>query len=130
MQMLTEDHKQLITDALKRSTVWIADAQVEPVASGWAARLLLCPAIASARAGQQGLRDRSLRSAIREPSVIDLLDSYIARVNETLPSSCQIVSREFDLSLETEADSHVEHYTSGSHRAMRRGMLKSRARDA
>lgn len=114
MQMLTEDHRQLITDALKRSTVWIADAQVEPLASGWAARLLLCPAIASARAGQQGLRDGSLRSAIGEQSVIDLLDSYIARVNETLPRSCQIVSREFDLSLETEVDAHPNRYVASA----------------
>lgn len=104
--MPAEDHRQLIGDALKRSTVWIADAHVEPEDRGWTARLVLCPKVAESRAEQQGLSDRSLRSAICERGVIDLLDSYIAKVNETLPTSCQVVSRKFDLSLEPESERH------------------------
>ncbi len=105
--MSVEDQKQLITETLKQSTVWIADATVERTGDGWAARLLLNPDVAGGRAEQQGMRDKSLRSAIKEPRVIRLLDSYITDVNKVLPSSCQILSREFDVSLEPETSTRA-----------------------
>jgi hypothetical protein len=99
-----DDHKRLVIDALKQST--IADVDARRTASGWSVQLVLDPNVAGGRAEQQGLRDRTLRAAMREKSVIDLLESYISAVNKLLPSSCEIVTWEFDLSREQDMDSH------------------------
>lgn len=98
------DPRELIASALRQSTVWIEDAFVAPAVGGWSARLQLSPTIAAARADNQGLRNTSLRAALKEKAVVDLIDGYVAAVNHRLPDSCRIVSREFDLSLEPESD--------------------------
>lgn len=97
-----QGESEVICDALKRATIWIADAHARPTPDGWSVRLVLCPNVASARAEQQGLRDKSLRFAVSQQSVLDLIDGYVADVNETLPAACRIASCELDLSLEAE----------------------------
>jgi len=97
---MSTKNERRISEALRRATVWVEAVDVRRVEQGWSARLVLSPGGDSARAEQQGLKDGSLRAELAQDSVIQMLDAYITKVNEQLPASCQIVSREFDLTLE------------------------------
>jgi hypothetical protein len=95
MSVTSKDPRHTIITALRYSTAWIEDADVRSSGDGWVARLHLCPTLAAARAEQQGLRDGSLRAALRDNKLRDLIGGYVVEANARLPRSRQVVAYDF-----------------------------------
>lgn len=82
-----------IERALRREWPLIARVHLRPVPGGsrFEAAIELDPLLVRARAGQQGLRDRSYAAAAASPRVHAALATCVDRVNATLPAPERIV---------------------------------------
>jgi hypothetical protein len=91
--MTTEtDQSEMVTGALHHVTPWFLGAELNRVPGGWTALIRIDPNMAGARADQQGLPDKSLLAAAKNPRVSRLWADSVARVNASLPPEWKILA--------------------------------------
>ena len=92
--MITTEQR-IDLQAIAKEVLWasplVAAVDVCRVDDGWEAHLTFDSAMIRARAGQQGLRDRSVGAAAGDPRVQKALANAISRANARLGDGQQIV---------------------------------------
>jgi hypothetical protein len=83
---------EIIARAVRATTPWFLDVELQARHEGWEAIIRLNPTMAKVRATEQGIADRSLAAAADDIRVRQMWDSYIARANNRLPPDAQIIA--------------------------------------
>jgi hypothetical protein len=84
------DH-ETIAKEIRWASPLVCGVVLQRVDGGWEAHLTFDPAMVRARAGQQGIRDRSVAGAAADPRVRKALELAIRRANARLGPERQIV---------------------------------------
>jgi hypothetical protein len=83
---IPETHEAAIRDQLVRASLMIGGIDLLRRNDGWVATVFLNPALVTARAAQQGLRDASVGAAAASPRLQRQIALVVDRVNQQLPS--------------------------------------------